>query len=218
MKPQHISGDSSAVHECTRMVKERLRQAFRATMLVDDTRNESSHAKTNVFNVEEVKRPNRIVTKNVRRIEDLMLIWRSNDRTVLSIYSYCAIRDKISLHKQDQMRPTTRVQDGEEERFRNFLRLHSNKEIGSVTEDEVYGLAPFMQNVWFSGVERGIGSLVMGIWHLKPFSSTSSHVIYLLLRGCREIETRHGRRRQDYQVSMSCQEQLNIHFESPYAT
>ncbi|GJR22165.1 hypothetical protein Tco_0970692 [Tanacetum coccineum] len=113
-----------------------------------------------------------IVAKNVRRIEDLMLIWRSNDRTVLSIYSYCAIRDKISLHKQDQMRPTTQVQDGEEERFRNFLRLHVSNN----------------RNVSFSGVERGIGSLVMGIWHLKPFSSTSSHVIYLLLRDALEIK------------------------------
>nr|GEV97845.1 retrotransposon protein, putative, Ty1-copia subclass [Tanacetum cinerariifolium] len=61
MKPQHLFGDSSAVHECTRMVKERLRQAFRATMLVDDTRNESSRAKTHVLNVEEVKRPNRVL-------------------------------------------------------------------------------------------------------------------------------------------------------------
>ncbi|PWA71410.1 hypothetical protein CTI12_AA280840 [Artemisia annua] len=59
MKPQHLSGESSAVHECTRIVKDRIRQAFRATMLVDDTRNESSHAKTHVSNVEEVKRPNR---------------------------------------------------------------------------------------------------------------------------------------------------------------
>ncbi|PWA99722.1 hypothetical protein CTI12_AA003750 [Artemisia annua] len=60
MKLQHLSGDSSAVHECTRMVKERLRQAFRATMLVD-TRNESSHAKTHVSNVEEFKRPDRVL-------------------------------------------------------------------------------------------------------------------------------------------------------------
>ncbi|GJX32578.1 hypothetical protein Tco_0242433 [Tanacetum coccineum] len=37
-----------------------------------------------------------IVTKNVRRIEDLMLIWRSDDRTVLSIYSYCAISNSDS--------------------------------------------------------------------------------------------------------------------------
>nr|GEU52469.1 hypothetical protein [Tanacetum cinerariifolium] len=61
MKPQHLSGDSSAVHECTRMVKERLRQAFRATMLVVDTRNESSHAETHISNVEEVKRSNRVL-------------------------------------------------------------------------------------------------------------------------------------------------------------
>ncbi|PWA71412.1 hypothetical protein CTI12_AA280860 [Artemisia annua] len=61
MKPQHLSGDSSAAHECTRMVKERLRQAFRATMLVDATRKESSHVKTHVSNVEEVKRPNRVL-------------------------------------------------------------------------------------------------------------------------------------------------------------
>nr|GEV56659.1 hypothetical protein [Tanacetum cinerariifolium] len=70
-----------------------------------------------------------IVAKNVRRIKDVMLIWRSNDRTVLSIYSYCAISGEISLHKQDQlrqdqMRPTTQVQDGEKERFKSFLRLH----------------------------------------------------------------------------------------------
>ncbi|GJU51972.1 hypothetical protein Tco_1221527 [Tanacetum coccineum] len=68
MKPRLLSGDRSAVHECTRMVKERLRQAFRATMLVDDTRNESSHAKTHVLNVEEVKRPNRVLnTKDLIR-------------------------------------------------------------------------------------------------------------------------------------------------------
>ena len=61
MKPQHLSGDSSVVHECTRLVKERLRQAFRVTMLVVDTRNESSHAKTHVSNVKEVKIPNRVL-------------------------------------------------------------------------------------------------------------------------------------------------------------
>nr|GEU52471.1 hypothetical protein [Tanacetum cinerariifolium] len=61
MKPQHLFSDSFAVRECMRMVKERLRQAFRATMLVDDTRNESSNAKTHVHNVEKDKRPNRVL-------------------------------------------------------------------------------------------------------------------------------------------------------------
>nr|GEU77629.1 zinc finger MYM-type protein 1 [Tanacetum cinerariifolium] len=61
MKPQYILGYSSAVHEGTRMVKERLRQAFRATMLVDDTRNESSNSKAYVLNVEEVKRPDHVL-------------------------------------------------------------------------------------------------------------------------------------------------------------
>ncbi|GJR85581.1 receptor-like protein EIX2 [Tanacetum coccineum] len=71
-------------------------------------------------------------------------------------------------------------------------QYQSNKEIDSGTTEEIYGLAPFIfdgctkgnkRNVRFSGVERGIGSLVMGIRHLKPFSSTSSYIIYLLLRG-----------------------------------
>lgn len=59
MKPQHLSSDALAIHECKRMVREKFRQAFQA--MVDDNINKSSSAEKRVFYGKKVKRSNRRV-------------------------------------------------------------------------------------------------------------------------------------------------------------
>ncbi|CAH1414446.1 unnamed protein product [Lactuca virosa] len=56
MKPKHLSSETSMIHDCKRMIGERVRQAFQATIVVDDNRNEISDAKIRVLNAKEVKR------------------------------------------------------------------------------------------------------------------------------------------------------------------
>ncbi|KAL4558847.1 hypothetical protein LXL04_037051 [Taraxacum kok-saghyz] len=63
MKPQHISSDTSVIHDCKRMVGERFRQAFQATTIVvdDNKRSGISDTERRVLNAKEVKRKNRRV-------------------------------------------------------------------------------------------------------------------------------------------------------------
>lgn len=56
MKPKHLSSETSMIHDCKRMIGERLRQAFQATIVVDDNKNGISDAKIRVLNAKEVKR------------------------------------------------------------------------------------------------------------------------------------------------------------------
>lgn len=64
MKPQHLSSDTSMIHECKRMVGERLQQAFQARIVVEDSRSErseSSDSERKIYNTKQVKRLNRRV-------------------------------------------------------------------------------------------------------------------------------------------------------------
>ncbi|KAK9054955.1 hypothetical protein SSX86_026034 [Deinandra increscens subsp. villosa] len=62
MKPQPISCDTPAIHECKRVVGGRLRQVFQATIaVIDDNNNKSSDPTSEVYYIENVKRPNRRV-------------------------------------------------------------------------------------------------------------------------------------------------------------
>ncbi|KAL8224840.1 hypothetical protein R6Q57_017397 [Mikania cordata] len=63
MKPQPISCDSPAIHECKRIVGGRLRQVFQATKaVVDDDNNDNRNSdSSHVYSTENVKRTNRRV-------------------------------------------------------------------------------------------------------------------------------------------------------------
>ncbi|KVH94444.1 hypothetical protein Ccrd_003473 [Cynara cardunculus var. scolymus] len=58
MKPQHISNDTSMIHECKR-VGERLRQAFQATVMAADSQNGSIDSERRVQYAKETNRPKR---------------------------------------------------------------------------------------------------------------------------------------------------------------
>lgn len=57
MKPQQLTNDPSAIIECKRMIKGRIRQAFHATMFAsNDNRSESLSSKTKGSYVDKVER------------------------------------------------------------------------------------------------------------------------------------------------------------------
>lgn len=58
MKPQPISCESPAIHECKRVVGGRLRQVFQATTTVVDDSNKSLDSESKVYYTENVKRTN----------------------------------------------------------------------------------------------------------------------------------------------------------------
>ncbi|KAL8262186.1 hypothetical protein R6Q59_026235 [Mikania micrantha] len=62
MKPQNLSVDTTAIHECERMVGKRLRRLLQATMAaVDDNKIKNTNSNSKASYTEEFKRLNQIL-------------------------------------------------------------------------------------------------------------------------------------------------------------